>query len=499
MSETNKNNSNPARGFTSEEKSSSNLNSGTIFKLVFFIIVGIVGQFILNLGWWIWVIVGLLLVFTILKAIVPPKVYEFVKSMFMWVALGIIILGVIYFGKAAYQSGVWKEGSVALEESGVDKAAKSTGGGFMEYIRNPQKLFYEYYSWDSPKSTEKKELKGIEFFGVENRRDEFKEGMNIVVTGTAKVSAMKDKDTTITFNCGFDENNISEKIKNENYNSKGTLKLRGIEGNSITLYAGRNEIVDFVCELKGIDLDLGDIGILGDSGISDEDKRKDDFEDIRTFVVSIEGVYGDFVTTSLLKVYNLQKEKLDQMKDPFEDVKEPLLDSNLKMRSQCLSGCGLTRLALKTSKQPQTEIGSYTLSMGLRKDSDWYGDIKEVKSLEVMSPQNFELIACENFGGDAIFDEGDKPYIDNLNEKIKDDYGTAADYAFYCDYRISRPRIFMGFDEFMAKATYDYLVTTKKTINIIETRDLQGTNNIAQDDGSVPDYDGYEEAEYYET
>jgi len=492
MSENNQKNSKPSLGVISEGKSSSNLDGGTFFKIIFLTMLGIAGQFIANLGWWIWVPIGLLLVFTILKAIIPPQAYALVKSIFVWAALGIIILYVIYFGKAAYQSGIWKGGATALEDSGVDKAVKSTGGGLMDYIRNPQKLFYEYYSWDSPKSTEKKELKGIEFFGVETRRDEFKEGMNIVVTGTAKVSAMKDKDTSVTFNCGFDENNISEKIKNENYNSKGVLKLRGIEGNSITVYAGRNEVVDFVCELNGIDLDLGD------SGITDEDKRKDEIEDIRTFVVSIEGIYSDFVTTSLLKVYNLQREKLNQLRDPFENIKEPLLDSNFKMRSQCLSGCGLTRLALKTSKQPQTEIGSYTFSMSLRKDSDWYGDIKKVKSLEVMTPQNFELIACENFGGDAIFDDGDAPYFEILNEKIKDDYGTASDYAFYCDYRISRPRIFIGFDEFMAKATYDYLVTTKKTINIIETRDLQGMNNIAQGDETIPE-EGYDGADYYET
>ncbi len=492
MSESNKNNSKSSFGYSSSGKSSSKLDGGTIFKILFFGGLGIAGQFIVNLGWWIWIPIGLLLIFTILRAIIPPAAYDLIKSIFLWVSFGIIILYVIYFGKAAYQSGAWKGGTTVLEESGVDKAAKSTGGGLMDYIRNPQKLFYDYYSWDSPKSTEKKEMKGIEFFGVETRRDEFKEGMNIIVTGTAKVSAMKDKDTIVSFGCGFDEEDFDEKIKNENYNPKGLLKLRGIEGNSITVYAGRNEVVDFVCELKGVDLDLGD------SGITDEDKRKDEIEDIRTFVVSIEGVYSDFVTTSLLKVYNLQREKLNQMKNPFEDVKEPLLDSNFKMRGQCLSGCGLTRLALKTSKQPQTEVGSYSLSMSLRKDADWYGDIKEVKSLEVMTPQNFELIACENFGGDAIFDDADSPYFETLNEKIKDDYGTASDYAFYCDYRISRPRVFIGFDEFMVKATYDYLVTTKKTINIIETRDLQGINNIAQSDGIVPDFEDYEEANYYE-
>ncbi|MBT5043045.1 hypothetical protein HOM56_02215, partial [Candidatus Woesearchaeota archaeon] len=133
MSENNQKNSKPSLGVISEGKSSSNLDGGTFFKIIFLTMLGIAGQFIANLGWWIWVPIGLLLVFTVLKAIIPPQGYALVKSIFMWVALGIIILYVIYFGKAAYQSGIWKGGATALEDSGVDKAVKSTGGGLMDY------------------------------------------------------------------------------------------------------------------------------------------------------------------------------------------------------------------------------------------------------------------------------------------------------------------------------------------------------------------------------
>jgi len=60
-------------------------------------------------------------------------------------------------------------------------------------------------------------------------------------------------------------------------------------------------------------------------------------------------------------------------------INEPLLGSGNKMRSSCFSGCGLTKVALKTSKQPQTNMGTYLLSIGIRKDVDWYGDIVEIK------------------------------------------------------------------------------------------------------------------------
>ncbi len=375
------------------KEDSQGLKFSDIGGLIGILLIGVIGHLFFGLGVWLWIPIGILVFFMILKWVIPEEVYNVIKSVSLWVLLAGVIIYLAFFSMSIYKTGAWKGSVVAAEEAGVEKAVTKTGATWFEYVKNPQLLFYDYYSWDQPKDVEDKPTRGVLFYGVETRRNEFKEGSPITIHGSARITALPNEDISVEFGCNLDDKDLNKTTKNKNYNKEGKLTLRGIEGNEINVYAGRDETIDFVCELNGLQLNLAE------GTETDADKRKDKRKDIKTFVAKIEANYKNFETTTLLKVYNIQKEKLDQMADPFEGLSDPLLDSNKKMRSQCLSGCAFTKLAVKTSKQPQTEIGSYTITMGLRKEKDWYGDVLKLNEIQVSLPKNFELMSCEDFGG----------------------------------------------------------------------------------------------------
>ncbi len=403
------------------------------------------GPFIM---WPVLILIGM----TLLKIFLGDDAYSKIKKPFMSIVLLALLIYGGYFMYTIYSTGVWKGPAAALGEIGIEKRAGVAKAGLVDYIKNPEKLFYDYYTWKNPDIVEEEPQKGIEFSGVDARKDFFNEGEPVVIYGSAKVSSMLESDVTTTFGCNVDDVNLKK---------EGKMSLRGIEGSSITVYAGYDEFVDFICEFE----DGFEITSL---------KEGTEEKTIQSFVVDMEGSYKGFSTTSVLKIYNLANEKLMQLKDPFEGIKEPLLDKNNKMRSQCIAGCGLTKLSLKTSKQPLTEIGTYTLALNLKKDVDWYGDVQKLQSIEVGFPVNFNLIGCENFGGNNILDGGDS-YLHKLNENLKakkkDD---ASDFVFYCDFKIIEPRELIGFDEVMVRATYDYMIDKKKIVNILEATELDG-------------------------
>ena len=113
-----------------------------------------------------------------------------------------------------------------------------------------------------------------------------------------------------------------------------------------------------------------------------------------------------------------------------------------------------------------------------------------IKRIEVNVPSNFELLTCEDFGGDNVLEEGE-PGLEALNERIKKDYGTPSDYSIYCDYKIVRPKVNPGeFDEIQVSVTYDYRVDIKKTVNVVGLRSAYPDQMVY---GEEEEDDGYEE------
>lgn len=429
--------------------------------------------------WIVWFFLGMFLLFHVLKFIPIP---EFVKSLVKFIVVfGIIVVGVMFI-VAGFRTGGWKELLIGVEETGAEQAVGTSLAKLWGNILHPERIYEEYRDFDKVDVSEENMKKGIEFFDLRTRRPWFEEGEEITLYGSARITALPESDTKVAFNCNINDTATEGK----DYDPEGKLTLRGIEGNSINVYAGHDEVVSFECKLNGIPLNLS------------EDDREDKEEDSRTFTSVVEGIYYDFTTTTVLNIYNVKKEEYDLLTDAEDLI--PNKNLNGRVSSECIEGCGLTTVPLTTDQLIQTEVGSNLLGIALKKDAEWYGEIDSVSKIDVRMPDNFQLIACDHFGGDGVLDNSD-PYLTVLNQDLKEKkYGSSRDFSFYCDYNIVRPRVFLGPSEISVDTTYNYKVERKKAVKIIEKR-IMGTgtgDNIADPGvGSGSEGEGEGDTRYY--
>jgi len=490
-------------------KISGGLSKGTdkLWPAVLFLIFLFVIASFVRGTFWMWP-VGIAIAVVALKIVgefIPEWLRKFFVKSFKFVVAALVIILLISFFRSGTESGIGRLAVIAIEESGLQQAITVVKDAATGLWNKPEQFFYDYSNFDNPDAAEETESKGITFSNVRPRRTEFEEGMPLIVDGNIDVTALPEDTTTVTFYCEI--NNTDFKFKQpavtdltdigetKDVIKKGNLALKGLNGNSITVYEGRDEYLSFTCELDGIELNL------------DNKQRNDGTRDIRTYVVRVWGVYEDFTTESIIGIYNMNKEELDKKRFSgefvFEYVDDPQLDKDEKTNTGktnpvCVSGCGLTRLSLKSDIQPQTVGFPYTLGMGLQKDSDYYGSIAKVKRIELVLPsENFKLVSCQDFNGDNVLDEND-PYLEQLNKNIQEKkYGDDSNNPFYCEYEIFRSKDTITRSEILATATYDYYVEQKKGINVIErvsnTISNGQTNN---QDTETDNFEGYTEAEY---
>ena len=433
------------------------------------------------LRWPIWFLVSFYFIGAVFWALPIPNelkswISGLVKSLLM---IGLVVWGG-FFIYSGFQTGGWKDLVIGVEETGADKAVGTSLASLWDSALNPSRIFNDYRDFDNVDVVEENVKKGIEFFDLRTRRPWFNEGDEIVLYGSARITALPETDTKVTFNCDINDTDIESET---HYDPIGKLTLRNMDSNSLNVYAGRDEVVSFECVLNGIPLNLS------------EKKRTNNEEDSRTYTAVVEGIYHDFTTTSVLNIYNIKKEEYDLLSDPEDLV--PNKNLNGKISSECINGCGLTKVSLTTDQLIQTEIGANLLGIALKKDSDWYGEIDSVSKIDVRLPDNFQLIACDYFGGDSILD-GSDPHLSILNQDLKDNaYGSARDFSFYCDYNVARPRLFLGPSEVSVDTTYNYKIEGKKTVQIIEKRFTNSslTENIVDSESNTNS--GEEDTRYY--
>ena len=333
-----------------KKKFSDNFNWQELTKFALAILgFWISAQFLKGTTWLmvIWFFLGLFMVFQVLKMI---PIHDNIKLVVRTVLIfGMIAIGVLFL-VAGYQNGSYKELLIGVEETGAERAVGTTWEKIWGSIRHPGRIGEEFSDWSNVDVAEEDVKKGIEFFDLRTRRPWFEEGSEIVIYGSAKITSLPKIDTKVTFDCSINDTDIEGK----DYDPKGKLTLRGIEGNTVDVYAGHDEEVSFECILNGIPLNLSN------------KEREDKEEDSKIFKALIEGIYYDFTTTTILGVYNIKKEKYDLLIDPEDSI--PDKNFNGKISSKCIDGCGLTTVPLTTDQLIQTEVGSNLLRVILKKD-----------------------------------------------------------------------------------------------------------------------------------
>ena len=309
------------------------------------------GQFFVWMFWVAFALAVLELIFRLLMQVLPESVIKLIRGIIYLVLIGAIIWFLFNF----FQTGGGTILGVEMENTGAYKTLEWVKNGAWTLFNKPGELFTYYSTWDQPEVAEENVKRGIEFYDIDTRRDYFKEGDPITLYFTSSVSALVDSDTVVTFGCEID-------LK-DNKTQAGTIVLSGLEGNEFTVFSGNDEDIDGTCTIPGVSLEEG------------KKSTKKGEEGVSIYAVNINGIYQNFESKSALKIYTIPSENLRDVDYSFY----PELDKNHRAKTQCIRGCGLTKFSLKTAKQPQTNVGSYSLGIGIRKDIDWLGDLFKIK------------------------------------------------------------------------------------------------------------------------
>ncbi len=348
------------------------------------------------------------------------------------VILAIAVI-VFYFAYNVYKAEglktLFEKGKVELEDIGVTTAGKSFWYKITHLDEVINTWAFEYASWKNP-TVKAKATKGIIFTSVTEGRDFFEEG-KIDFYIEARVNGPEKGDGNVSFFC-------SRKFENESLN--GEVSVDGYQGSNVIVEENQELNLRLSCDLPSV------------SGLEED----------RSYNILIVGSYTDFITRSRLKVYNIRSDKRGE--DYFEFVKDKDVEKG-RVNSECVEGCGFTLLSLKTSVQPQTEIGSYNVEGKLNRRSDWNGKISNVRSILLRFPENFEVLDCEGFNEENGFMRSSEEFISLMNQRISKDENYEP--VFICEYKINEPRELEGqHDDISASVVYDYSVEKKDVFNV---------------------------------
>lgn len=344
----------------------------------------------------------------------------------------IILIVIVALGAYYWQNipSLLTKGQVA----GGELAKKGGIGGFFSNLgANIRDWITLQYGFKQPK-VEEKQPTGIKLQEFTASRSYFEEGQPVVTRARVHIDALPKDDAAIRFWC-------------ESEGNQGKISISRAEGDTIFLERSKARDASLICEIE--------------RGLNADNNKP------ITRKVTLTGEYQNFVTKTALKIYTLDESSYEEVgtQDPFKyfRIEEPLLSSNNIIKSQCVSGCGLTLLSLKVSApQPLTQLGRYFLDINLQKDRDWYGEINKVNEIKISGiPESVQLTNCDP----AISVEGGQS---GKPEEIKQLLSDKRDLTFSCEFAVTNPDIKLGDNvgQFVVEANYNYAVSSTTTVDI---------------------------------
>lgn len=399
-----------------------------------------------------------------------------------WGIVIILIVGIIYGGWFLITTQFYKKGTAQAEQLGIGARISS----LWEKVKNPEAWASEYYSFKNPEATEQVVKKGITFNNLQSVRPYYYNKDKIEILGDAHIDAIEETPSKVVFSCKDDENNVgkiliygvSEDLQeqqevnvNENMDINFKCEIDPKE-NSLS-----GDITQTCEEQGGVFCNRGDISkrcngewvvssdfdnccrgscISATTGekitsTGSELSKKVSNNEIKYKIVYIIAEYKDFITKSDLEVCSISRQELNKNKDLYQKKEE---------NAQCVSGCGLTRLQIKTSKQPLSEDVTYPLIIGLVNDADWYGKISKVNSVDVDISRSFDLIGnCK---------ESINNQISSVNEQInKSTEEKPRLNPFQCDFQLTDVGDKLKCSIVEINAKYNYIVKGSSVIEIV--------------------------------
>jgi len=270
---------------------------------------------------------------------------------FVIAIIAVVIIGLIFVFNLV------QSGSAQVAVANLEAVLSNTPIGKLfglTFVKStqPSKLFTGI-SWESEVENNKEnEDLGVRITKLSSDAQYFS-GDPITIVGEVRAATPADT-TTLNIKC---------KLKDYT----GSIDVTPEE---ITVYKGKVESIKPICKFN--------------DGITTE-------KDIKSVIATMDLLY-DFKTRAYLKVYSLTKSQKEVVKDLFEGISEPNLKSDNTISS--VTERGPVNLGIGLESQPLSEDSTFfgvTIT-----NSDYYGNINELKQITLQLPPGIELNTEKN-------------------------------------------------------------------------------------------------------
>ena len=382
----------------------------------------------------------------------------FILSILLVIVLSFIFLVFVY--SLITGGGVSVFGTqLSIVGSQFSGAIKSITTPVYNFVTDPVGTIAEFGTFKAPETVEKRKPQGIEFRSFQTKRPIHRSGIdNIEAVASVKIYALKDTPAQVKFSCE----------KSDPTQKTTTLGLTGdvlaneviisgeLEGTDI-VYLFENQDESKTVECKFDKVDLTALDLAGKTTKTIQEK------------ITLKANYEDFIVRTRLKVYTLEKDKLESLEgegiNPFSEFKinDPLVSSDRSVRpEQLMSSPAILSLTLLDA-QPLTDGFKYLLGIEISNDKlGWNGKISALKSLKLFFPDGFSPSEndCKEFAleNNALSLKQDE--IRKLSEIEKE--------RFYCDFTIDSSAVNadLAFSLINAEAKFDYTFEAYTTATI---------------------------------
>ncbi len=382
----------------------------------------------------------------------------FLLSIFLVILLSFLFLVFVY--NLITGGGVSVFGTqFSILSSQLSGSIKAVTTPVYNFVTDPVGTIAQFGTFKAPETVEKRKPQGVEFKKFETKKPVHRSNIDpIEAIASVKIYALEDTPAQVKFSCEKTDP-IQETATlglTENIPANEVIISGELEGTNIVyLFEKQDQSKTIECKFDKVDLTALDLG--GESTKTIQEK------------ITLKANYEDFIVRSRLKVYTLEKDKLQSLEsegiNPFSEfrISDPLISSDRSVRpEQLMSSPAILSLSLLDA-QPLTDGVKYLLGMEISNDKlRWNGKISALKSLKLFFPDGFSPSEdnCKDFvlENNALVLKQDE--LRRLNEIEQE--------RFYCDFTIDSSAVNddLAFSLINAEAKFDYTFETYTTATI---------------------------------
>ncbi len=314
------------------------------------------------------------------------KKSPYVKFFLFLIILGLIVFVLYGFIQTGLGESVYEKTVVYLQESSLGQTVAAWYHEVLS-LMNPQA-----FAFQNPQASEIKPEQpiGITIKSLTSRKTLYTQNQPIELIASVEVQGI-DRAIDLKFRCDLDNYDSSKSI--------ARITDDGKTGNVVETRVEKDQsrIIPVECNFP----------VEGQYQNFTEEEESEKI--IFTRKATLNAIYAVETKPTVLRVYTLSKQKLDELArkniDPFDfyRLKEALIREGIlagigEIRAQYFTAPEILSMSI-SNKQP-VSIGSYPLAISLKNDeARWHGELDKVSSLKLVLDREMEINAeeCPNF------------------------------------------------------------------------------------------------------